>query len=50
MDSVIDLGNSSNNDANIKLSQWLSDYYEKDDLLTLFTNMDIAMKYIHSKG
>ena len=51
MDRIINLENSgSTNDSNIKLSEWLKDYYAKDELETLFANMDSAMKYIHSKG
>lgn len=52
MDKTINLKSleKPNNASHVTLGYWLSNYYRKGELLTLFANMDSAMKYIHSKG
>ena len=52
MNKTINLNSTkrANTASRITLRDWLAGSFNNDDLEMLFTNMDSAMKYIHSKG
>lgn len=50
---IVNIESSRTKSVNVSyvtLREWLMGEFKSDELFTLFTNMDSAMRYIHSKG